>query len=79
MKKKAVFVSFNNKDYGLFPVVELEPLDYAKKKKNCETEQTAVRSQINVFLEDYFALKREVESLKKEIAILKGEEYVGRD
>ena len=77
MKKKAVFVSFNGKDYGLFPVVELEPMDYAKKKNHCETEQTAVREQINVFLEDYFALKREVESLKKEIALLKGEEYVG--
>lgn len=77
MKKKAVFVSFNNKDYGLFPVVELEPLDYAKKKKNCEAEQLAFRGQINSFLEDYHRLKEEVESLKKEIAILKGEEYVG--
>lgn len=79
MKKKAVFVSFDNKDYGLFPVVELEPIDYAKKKKHCEAEQLAVRSQINVFLEDYFALKREVENLKKEIALLKGEEYVGNN
>lgn len=73
MKKKAVFVSFNSKDYGLFPVVELEPLDYAKKKKACEGEALSVRKSINSFLEDYHHLKEEVEKLKAEIALLKGE------
>jgi len=73
MKKRAVFITIEGKDYGLFPVVELEPLDYAKKKKTCEGEVLSVRKSINAFLEDYHHLKEEVESLKAEIALLKGE------
>ena len=73
MKKRAVFITIDNKDYGLFPVVELEPLDYAKKKKACEGEVLSVRKSINDFLEDYYHLKEEVEELKAEIALLKGE------